>query len=99
MTQGAKRRVPRGPELSVIIPTFNEVANVPEIVRRLRICLPSVAWEAIFVDDDSNDGTAGLVREPVVKTSKSDASSGSAAAASPLRALKACWPARHRSLP
>ena len=40
---GSEATLPRGPELSIIIPTFNEVANVPEIVRRLRICLPSVA--------------------------------------------------------
>jgi dolichol-phosphate mannosyltransferase len=52
----------RAPELSVIIPTVNEAANVPEIVRRLRVCLSTIAWEVIFVDDDSSDGTAALVR-------------------------------------
>jgi dolichol-phosphate mannosyltransferase len=44
--------------LSVVIPTFNEAANVREIVARLDRTLEGIAWEAIFVDDDSPDGTA-----------------------------------------
>ena len=53
----------RGAELSVIVPTFNERANVLELVRRLRDCLGGHRWEVIFVDDDSPDGTAQYVRE------------------------------------
>ena len=41
---------------------FNEVANVGELVRRLEPLLAGVAWEVIFVDDDSPDGTAAEVR-------------------------------------
>src|SRR5215469_4014151 len=48
--------------LSVIIPTFNESQNVREIVRRLDRTLRNVAWEAIFVDDNSPDGTASEVK-------------------------------------
>jgi dolichol-phosphate mannosyltransferase len=51
------------PELSVIVPTFNERENVAELVRRLDDVLHGTAWEVIFVDDDSPDGTAALVRE------------------------------------
>lgn len=50
-------------ELSVIVPTFNERDNVPEVVSRLERCLHGEAWEVIFVDDDSTDGTAERVRE------------------------------------
>lgn len=50
-------------ELSVIVPTYNERANVGELVRRLEAALTGVAWEAVFVDDDSADGTADAVRE------------------------------------
>src|SRR5215470_11415590 len=50
-------------ELSVIVPTFNERDNVLEVVRRLEACLEGFAWEVIFVDDDSVDGTAARVRE------------------------------------
>ena len=48
--------------LAVIVPTYNERENVEEVVRRLRQCLGPLAWEVIFVDDDSPDGTAGEVR-------------------------------------
>lgn len=52
----------RSPELSVIIPTLNERDNVPLIVAQLERALAGVHWEAIFVDDDSADGTAQAVR-------------------------------------
>ncbi len=51
-----------GPELAVVIPTYCERANVGELVRRLRAVLGGIRWEAIFVDDDSPDGTARVVR-------------------------------------
>jgi dolichol-phosphate mannosyltransferase len=50
-------------ELAVVIPTFTEAANVPVLVARLDAALKGRAWEAIFVDDDSPDGTAGAARE------------------------------------
>jgi dolichol-phosphate mannosyltransferase len=54
--------LPVSPELAVIVPTFNEQANVEEVVCRVAAALEGVAWELIFVDDDSPDGTAALVR-------------------------------------
>ncbi len=50
------------PELAVIIPTLNEHDNVPIIVERLNRVLAGISWEVIFVDDDSPDGTADVVR-------------------------------------
>lgn len=50
------------PELCVIIPTLNEAANVPALLERLEKVLDGIDWEVIFVDDDSPDGTADLVR-------------------------------------
>ncbi|GAB5458911.1 MAG: glycosyltransferase family 2 protein [Henriciella sp.] len=50
-------------ELSIVIPTFKEAANVAEIVRRLDGVLNAVGWEVIFVDDASPDGTADVVRD------------------------------------
>jgi dolichol-phosphate mannosyltransferase len=55
-------KVTRGPELSVVVPTFNESENVPLLVDRLRSVLRGCDWEVIFVDDDSPDGTADLIR-------------------------------------
>jgi len=52
-----------GPELSIVVPTFNERGNVEELIRRIDAVLPGVAWEVVVVDDDSTDGTAGLVNE------------------------------------
>jgi dolichol-phosphate mannosyltransferase len=48
--------------LSVVVPTFNEKANVEEIVARLGRVLADVPWEVIFVDDDSPDHTAETVK-------------------------------------
>ena len=50
------------PELTVGIPTLNERDNVPLVVERLNRVLAGIAWEVIFVDDDSPDGTADVVR-------------------------------------
>lgn len=55
-------RVLPAPELTVVIPTLNERDNVPLLVERLNRVLAGVAWEAIFVDDDSPDGTADVAR-------------------------------------
>ena len=52
-----------GAELAVVVPTFNEAANVRQLVGRLEQCLQGVEWELIMVDDDSPDGTADAVRE------------------------------------
>ncbi|HEY4748152.1 MAG TPA: glycosyltransferase, partial [Steroidobacteraceae bacterium] len=41
------------PELSVIVPTFNERANIPLLVARLQRTLEGADWEVIFVDDNS----------------------------------------------
>jgi dolichol-phosphate mannosyltransferase len=50
------------PQLSVIVPTFNERDNVTQLFRRLEATLAGVAWEVIFVDDNSPDGTWNVVR-------------------------------------
>ncbi len=56
-------RSAEGPlELAVIIPTFNEVGNVEKLLGLLDVALAGIVWEAIFVDDDSADGTAELIR-------------------------------------
>ena len=54
------------PELSIVIPTFNERGNVEPLARKLDAALQGCTWEAIFVDDDSPDGTADEVRRLAV---------------------------------
>jgi len=51
------------PELSIVIPTFKERDNVAELIRRLDIALAGIHWEAIFVDDNSPDGTSERAKE------------------------------------
>jgi dolichol-phosphate mannosyltransferase len=51
------------PEISIVIPTFNEIANIAEVIRRISRALAEVSWEVIVVDDDSPDGTAALVKK------------------------------------
>jgi dolichol-phosphate mannosyltransferase len=54
--------VTRGPELTVVVPTFNERDNIEPLLTRLRAALGGIDWEVVFVDDDSPDGTAAEVR-------------------------------------
>lgn len=49
-------------QLSIVVPTFNEAANIGILVSRLGDTLGDLSWEVIFVDDDSPDGTAAEVR-------------------------------------
>ena len=58
----ARSQAQEGPELSVIVPTFNERDNVTVLYRRLEATLANVAWEVVFVDDNSPDGTWDVVR-------------------------------------
>ena len=56
----------RSAQLSIVVPTFKERGNVAELVRRLDLALAGIAWEAIFVDDNSPDGTADAFVELTV---------------------------------
>src|SRR5437762_690997 len=51
-----------GPELCIVVPTFNERDNVDILIERLDRALQGIDWEVVFVDDDSPDGTARHVR-------------------------------------
>lgn len=51
-----------GLELTVVVPTRNERGNIQALLERLEQALRGVDWEVVFVDDDSPDGTADVVR-------------------------------------
>ena len=48
-------------ELSIVVPTRNEVENVRPLLAGIAAVLADRSWEILFVDDDSPDGTADLV--------------------------------------
>lgn len=50
-------------ELAVILPTLNEAGNIRPLIERLDVVLRNVIWEAIFVDDDSTDGTVDILEQ------------------------------------
>src|SRR5437870_11430143 len=46
------------PALSVVVPLYNEEANLPILQEELRVALSGLDYEIIFVDDGSVDRTA-----------------------------------------
>jgi dolichol-phosphate mannosyltransferase len=53
----------QAPELTIVVPTFNEHENLVPLIELVSPALEGVEWEIIFVDDDSADGTAAAVRD------------------------------------
>jgi len=50
------------PKLTVVVPCYKERDNVAPMVAALNNALAGLAWEVVFVDDDSPDGTAAAAR-------------------------------------
>ncbi|MEM2533773.1 MAG: glycosyltransferase [Candidatus Nezhaarchaeales archaeon] len=50
----------RGLQLSVVVPTYNEVENIVELIERVESALRGARFEVIIVDDGSPDGTADV---------------------------------------
>ncbi len=47
----------------MVVPTFNERDNVSRLLEKLKTALAGIAWEVVFVDDNSPDRTWDAVRE------------------------------------
>jgi dolichol-phosphate mannosyltransferase len=54
---------PTTPELCVVVPVLNEHDNVRPLVHAVSCVLDGIAWEIMFVDDDSRDGTRDVIAE------------------------------------
>ena len=68
--QGTSSQAKTTPQLSVVVPTFNERENVTALFRKLETALAGIAWEVIYVDDDSPDGTWEVVRALALQDSR-----------------------------
>ncbi|MFZ4766382.1 MAG: glycosyltransferase family 2 protein [Roseimicrobium sp.] len=69
------------PNVSVVVPLYNEEENVPELQRQLSEAMQAFAHELIFVDDGSTDGTAAQVQPgPGVRLLRFRKNSGQSAA-------------------
>lgn len=60
--QGSPLAAARPLELAVVVPVLNEAGNVHALLAALDRALGEVAWEVLFVDDNSPDGTADIIR-------------------------------------
>ncbi len=49
------------PFVTVVVPTYRERENIPLVVDRLEELLKDTEWEVVFVDDDSDDGSAEVL--------------------------------------
>ena len=51
------------PQISAVVPAYNEVESLPPLLTELRAALDSTgrSWELVLVDDGSSDGTAALL--------------------------------------
>jgi dolichol-phosphate mannosyltransferase len=65
LTPPAARESLGAPDLSIVVPLFNEEENVGELYRRLVAALDALwlSFELLFVNDGSNDTTAMLLDE------------------------------------
>jgi len=59
--------VDRLPEISVVVPVYNEAENAPELVAEIDAALSGRAYEMIFVNDASSDDTAKVLTDLKVK--------------------------------
>jgi len=50
------------PQISVVVPVYNEAENVEKLVREIHAALNSTAFEMNFVNDCSSDDTEGVLK-------------------------------------
>ncbi len=52
------------PDISVVVPVFNEQDNIPPLLAEIRAALDPLpqAWEVVFVDDGSSDASLDTLR-------------------------------------
>ncbi|MFM8975507.1 MAG: glycosyltransferase family 2 protein, partial [Vulcanococcus sp.] len=58
------------PELSIVVPLYNEAESLPPLVEQLLAALRPLgrSFELVLVDDGSSDGTASVLRQLAAQT-------------------------------
>ncbi len=51
------------PDISIVIPAFNEEESISELVQEISECMKSIQFEIIVIDDGSTDGTWERITE------------------------------------
>jgi dolichol-phosphate mannosyltransferase len=73
--------VTNSPSFSVVVPLYNEEANLPILQEELRVALSGLDYEIIFVDDGSVDHTAERIESaPNIRLIRFEKNSGQSAA-------------------
>jgi dolichol-phosphate mannosyltransferase len=73
--------VTNSPSFSVVVPLYNEEANLPILQEELRVALSGLDYEIIFVDDGSVDRTATRVEAaPNIRLIRFEKNAGQSAA-------------------
>ncbi len=68
LATGMRTMTQTDPHLSVVVPLYNEAANVAPLVEAVTTALAEfVSWELILVDDGSSDDTVALAAAKAVK--------------------------------
>lgn len=71
----------RTPQLSVVVPVFNEEDNIAPLQQELQTALADTDHEIIFVDDGSTDGTVSRIKpSPAVRVVRFEQNRGQSAA-------------------
>ena len=60
------------PEISVVVPAFNEAENLESLFAEMRAALAATgrSWELIVVDDGSTDGTAAALADEAARDAR-----------------------------
>jgi dolichol-phosphate mannosyltransferase len=60
------------PDISIVVPVFNEERSLPDLVREIDAAMArvSMSWELVFVDDGSTDGSRAVMRELASRDSR-----------------------------
>lgn len=67
------------PDLSILMPVYNEITSISAILDRVKTALPGVTKEIVIVDDGSRDGTRAWLSEQFPFVSDESSMSGPAA--------------------